>query len=80
MCGQGNLWIFCGWHTQELGHSQSGKETVTPTQTHTYTQGQSYVFQYGCQLVGTGIGATLHSLVQGNPASSIALRAIERFP
>lgn len=47
---------------------------------HTHTQRQSYVFQYGCQLVENGIGATLHSLVQGNPGSSIALRAIERFP
>lgn len=79
MCGQGNLWIFFGWHTQELGHSQSGKRnSYTYANTHTLTE--CYVFQYGCQLDGTGIGATLHSLVQGNPGSSIALRAIERFP
>lgn len=71
--------FFFGWHTQELGHSQSGKRnSYTYANTHT----ESYVFQYGCQLVGTRIGATLHSysLVQGNPGSSIALRAIERFP
>lgn len=72
--------FFLGGTRRNWVTAKVEKETVTPTQTHTHTQRQSYVFQYGCQLVGTRIGATLHSLVQGNPGSSIALRAIERFP